>query len=116
MKAYQMKDFIVEPKTNISKRMIYKDKNVIAFILNIAKGATLPNHTHYESTVLVQILQGQGNVIADGNPISSQTGDIIEINGEENMAIENIGNDNLVVYVTISPNPPSDKYSNDADI
>lgn len=116
MKAYKIEDFIVEPKDNISKRMIFKDKNVIAFILNIAKGSTLPNHTHLDSTVLLQIIKGQGNVIIDGNPVSTQNGHIIEVDGSENMAIENIGDETLIVYVTISPNPPSDKYSADIDI
>lgn len=38
MNKYKFKDFFYEPEGKIAKRMIYKSDNVIAFVLNIAKG------------------------------------------------------------------------------
>ena len=42
MNTYQFQDYIVEPQGKLSKRMIHKDSNVIAFVLNIAQGQSLP--------------------------------------------------------------------------
>lgn len=38
MKKFKLQGFLVEPKGNLSKHMIYKDDQVIAFVLNIARG------------------------------------------------------------------------------
>ena len=49
-------DYFHEPQGKIAKRMLFKSDNVIAFILNIAKGEILPGHTHLESTLFLQVI------------------------------------------------------------
>ncbi|MDF2590160.1 MAG: Cupin 2 conserved barrel domain protein, partial [Anaerocolumna sp.] len=48
MNKYNFNDYFHEPEGKIAKRMIFKSDNVIAFVLNIAKGEILPGHTHLE--------------------------------------------------------------------
>ncbi|MDW7650491.1 MAG: cupin [Bacillota bacterium] len=116
MKKFDLSNFIVEPKGKLAKRMIYKDQNVIAFVLNIAKGESLPPHTHFNCTVLVQVLTGTANVNADGQTVSLAEKELVQLDGPEKMSVDNTGAETLVLYVSISPLPPAEGYSVDVDL
>jgi quercetin dioxygenase-like cupin family protein len=116
MNTFDMQDFTVEPAGKVAKRMIYKDKNVIAFILNIAGGESLPPHTHFDSTLLLHVLAGGGTLHFDGQTTPLSKNRLIQLDGPEKMSVDNTGSDTLVLYVTISPNPPAAGYSVDADL
>ena len=95
--------------------MIFKGDNVIAFMLNIAKGKTLPGHTHQETTLLLQVLDGSATVIWDGVETDLEVGQLMEIDGEEHMQVLNTGEDVLRLFVTISP-MGSESFAKDANI
>lgn len=116
MKIFKVQDYINKPKNKIAKRMIYKDSNVICFVLNISAGESLPEHTHFNSTVLIKVIHGNGKLNADNKITTIETNQLIQVDGQEKMSIANIGQENLVLFVTISPAPPDDKYSTDIDI
>ncbi len=46
MNKFIFNDYFHVPQGKIAKRMLFKSDNVIAFVLNIAKGEILPGHTH----------------------------------------------------------------------
>ena len=116
MKKYTLNDYMIEPEGKIAKRIIYNDENTVAFILNIAEGESLPNHTHFDCTVLLQVIKGKADVNVDDKTVSIKEKDLIEIDGSEKMSVDNTGDKTLILYVTISPLPPSEKYTVDADI
>jgi quercetin dioxygenase-like cupin family protein len=116
MEKFSINNYIVKPENKIAKRVIYKNDNVLAFILNIAPDESLPDHTHFDSTLLIQILKGKAVINADEKKKEVTKGDLTRVEGQEVLSIDNVGNDILELYVTISPNPPADKYSTDADI
>ncbi|MEG6585441.1 cupin domain-containing protein [Dendrosporobacter sp. 1207_IL3150] len=115
MNKFIFNDYFHEPQKKIAKRMLFKSDNVIAFILNIAKGATLPGHTHLESTLLLQVLEGNAKVVTDGNETSLQVGELMQVDGQESMQVINIGEDVLRLFVTISP-MGSEAFAKDADV
>lgn len=115
MEKYSIEDFILEPEKKVAKRVIYSDENTLAFILNISPGNSLPEHTHFESTLLVEVLKGSGNINVDGEPIKVKEHDLMKLDGQEVMSVDNTGDKTLVLYVTISPLPPEDRYAKDAD-
>lgn len=116
MKKFSLSDYIVEPEDKIAKRVIYNDKNTLAFVLNIAAGESLPDHTHFDSTVLLQVIEGKAQVNVDDKPVAMEQRELIQIDGPEKMSVDNIGNNTLILYVTISPLPPEERYSVDADL
>lgn len=67
MNKFTLHDYFHEPEGKIAKRMVFKSDNVIAFVLNIAKGEILPGHTHLESTLFLQAMEGKAKVVTDGN-------------------------------------------------
>ena len=115
MNKFIFNDYFHEPQEKIAKRMLFKSDNVIAFVLNIAKGEILPGHTHLVSTLLIQVMEGNATVVTDGNENSLQAGELMQVDGQESLQVINIGEDVLRLYVTISP-MGSDAFATDADV
>lgn len=115
MNKFIFNDYFHVPQGKIAKRMLFKSDNVIAFVLNIAKGEILPGHTHMESTLLLQVLEGDAKVVTDGNETLLQVGELMEVDGKESLQVINIGSDVLRLFVTISP-MGSEAFSTDANV
>lgn len=115
MNKYNFNDYFQNPEKNIAKRMIYKSDNVIAFMLNIAKGSVLPGHTHLESTLLLQVMEGSAKVFTDGKETPLAVGELMQVDGPESMQVENAGDDILRLFVSISP-IGTDAFAQDADV
>lgn len=115
MNKYNFNDYFHEPEGKIAKRMIFKSDNVIAFILNIAKGEILPGHTHLESTLFLQVMEGSANVVTNGIETSLEVGELMQVDGQESLQVINNGEDVLRLYVTISP-MGSEAFATDANV
>ncbi|HHU73757.1 MAG TPA: cupin domain-containing protein [Clostridiales bacterium] len=115
MNKYTFNDYYHDPEGKIAKRMIYKSDNVIAFVLNIAKGEILPGHTHLESTLLLQVMEGNAKVVTDGKESSLQVGQLMQVDGQESLQVINTGENVLRLYVTISP-IGSEAFATDANV
>ena len=115
MNKYVFNDYFRAPEGKISKRMIFKSDNVIAFVLNIAKGEVLPGHTHLESTLFLQVMEGTAKVVTDGNETPLQVGELMQVDGQESLQVINTGDDVLRLYVTISP-MGSEAFATDANV
>lgn len=116
MNKFRLADYKVEPDNKVAKRVIFNDGQTLAFILNIAEGEQLPPHTHFASTVLLQILKGEAEVLIDDKSVRATKDDLIQIDGQEEMIVNNLCQETLELYVTISPTPPSEKYIVDANL
>jgi len=112
---YIFNDYYHVPQGKIAKRMLYKSDNIIAFVLNIAKGEILPGHTHMESTLLLQVMEGDAKVVTDGNETLLQVGELMQVDGQESLQVINIGDDVLRLFVTISP-MGSEAFATDANV
>ncbi len=115
MNKFVFHDYFHEPEGKIAKRMIFKSENVIAFVLNIAKGEKLPGHTHMESTLLLQAMEGKANVITDGKETLLQAGELMQVDGQESLQVVNVGEEVLRLYVTISP-MGTEAFATDANV
>ena len=115
MNKFIFNDYFHVPQGKIAKRMLFKSDNVIAFVLNIAKGEILPGHKHMESTLLLQVLEGDAKVVTDGNETLLQVGELMEVDGQESLQVINIGGDVLRLFVTISP-MGSEAFATDANV
>ena len=115
MNKYVFNDYFQEPEGKIAKRMIFKSDNVIAFVLNIAKDEILPGHTHLESTLLLQVMEGKAKVFTDGKETPLQVGELMQVDGQESLQVVNAGEGVLRLYVTISP-MGSEAFATDANV
>ena len=115
MNKYTINNYFHEPEGKIAKRMLYKSDNVIAFVLNIAKGEILPGHTHLESTLFLQVMEGNAKVVTDGSETPLQVGELIQVDGQESLQVINIGDGVLRLFVTISP-MGTEAFATDANV
>lgn len=115
MNKFVFNDYFHVPQGKIAKRMLFKSDNVIAFVLNIAKGEVLPGHTHMESTLLLQVMEGDAKVVTDGNETLLQVGELMQVDGKESLQVINIGSGVLRIFVTISP-MGSEAFATDANV
>lgn len=115
MNKYIFNDYFYEPEGKIAKRMIFKSDNVIAFVLNIAKGEILPGHTHMESTLFLQVMAGNAKVVTDGKETPLQVGELMQVDGQESLQVINTGEDVLRLFVTISP-MGTEAFATDANV
>lgn len=115
MNKFIFNDYFHEPQRKIAKRMIFKGNNVIGFVLNIAKGEMLPGHTHLETTLFLQVMEGNAKVVTDGNETPLNVGELMQIGGQESMQVINTGEGVLRLFVTISP-MGSEDFARDANI
>lgn len=115
MNKYVFNDYFHEPEGKIAKRMLFKSDNVIAFVLNIAKGEILPGHTHLESTLFLQVMEGNAKVVTDGKETSLQMGELMQVDGQESLQVMNTGEEVLRLFVTISP-MGSEAFATDANV
>lgn len=115
MNKFIFKDYFHVPEGKIAKRMLFKSDNVIAFVLNIAKGEILPGHTHLNSTLFLQVMEGCAKVVTDGKETLLQVGELMQVDGQESLQVLNTGEDVLRLYVTISP-MGSEAFAKDANV
>jgi len=115
MNKFIFNDYFHEPQGKIAKRMLFKSDNVIAFVLNIANGEILPGHTHLESTLFLQVMEGKAKVVTDGNETSLQVGELMQVDGQESLQVINTGEKILRLFVTISP-MGSEAFATDANV
>lgn len=115
MNKYHFSDYFHEPEGKIAKRMLFKSENVIAFVLNIAKGEILPGHTHLDSTLFLQVMEGNAKVVTDGKETSLQMGELMQVDGQESLQVMNTGEEVLRLFVTISP-MGSEAFATDANV
>jgi len=115
MNKYTFNDYFQEPEGKIAKRMIFKSDNVIAFVLNIAKDEILPAHTHLQSTLFLQVMDGNAKVVTDGNITLLEVGELMEVDGQESLQVINTGDGVLRLFVTISP-MGSEAFATDANV
>ncbi len=115
MKKFVFKDYFQDPEKKIAKRMIFKSDNAIAFVLNIAKGEILPAHTHFQSTLFLQVMDGAATVVTDGAETPLQPGQLMQVDGRESLQVINTGDAVLRLFVTISP-MGSEAFATDADV
>ena len=115
MNKFILNEYFHEPEGKIAKRMIFKSDNIIAFVLNIAKGEILPGHTHLESTLFLQVMDGNAKVITNGKETPLQVGELMQVDGQESLQVINTGEDVLCLYVTISP-MGSEAFATDANV
>ncbi|GAB6180510.1 hypothetical protein JCM14036_18290 [Desulfotomaculum defluvii] len=106
-------DKIISVDKPFAKRIIYQDDNVVTFVLNFRPGQALPPHTHYQSTVVIHVFAGQGEITADENTVTVTTGDIVTVKGNETLSVKNTGSENLTLYVNMAPRPSDSRYNAD---
>lgn len=95
---------------SLTKRVLFADKNVLCFLLNLKPGQSVPMHRHETSTLVLTVLQGKGTIGIGGETAEFGEGDFLSVKGDEDFGVPNV-TENLTLMVTLSPNPTDQRYS-----
>ncbi len=110
MDTKNIKDSIVFNDETITKKIIFDEEKVLAFVLNFKAGQQLPVHKHGTSALVYKVLSGSGEMMVNDSTIKIKEGSIGLVNGEDDFSIPKIEED-MSLYVTLSPRPEDDRYA-----
>lgn len=105
-----MKDYIMFNDESLTKKIIFDEEKVLAFVLNLKAGQSIPIHKHGTSALIYHVLKGAGEILVNEKVIKLQEGSIGLVAGEDDFSIPKIDED-MSMYVTISPRPEDDRYA-----
>ncbi|MBP1924722.1 quercetin dioxygenase-like cupin family protein [Sedimentibacter acidaminivorans] len=92
------------------KRIIFSNEQILSFVLNLKRGQTLPVHEHENSSVVLNVLQGKGELQINDKVQKLQKGSAALANGKDKFGIPLV-EENLSLFVTISPRPNDKKFA-----
>ncbi|OEH85150.1 hypothetical protein BHU72_05935 [Desulfuribacillus stibiiarsenatis] len=105
METFQLADKMVFSDKSLTKKIIYSDNSILVFVLNFKPGQVLPPHTHPGMVTIVQILQGTAIFTVDGKDTQLTSGQGLICQEKEMLSLQNSGDEDLSLYVTLSPGP-----------
>lgn len=110
MDIKNISDSITFNDQNFTKRILFADKQTLSFALNLKAGQALPTHKHENSTVVINVLSGSGEIKINNEVEKIEKGTVAMAKGEDDFAIPNVTED-MSIFVTISPNPSNVLYA-----
>lgn len=110
MEVKNIKDSIVFNDTTFTKRTLYAVDDILCFTLNMMPGQVLPAHTHENSTLLLHVLSGRGEVKINDEIIPLEAGTVLCAKGEDEFSIPRV-TENMSIFANLCPNPSNALYS-----
>lgn len=110
MEIKNVNDSIVFNEKTFTKRVLYATEDVLCFVLNMKRGHVLPVHKHENTSLVMIVLAGSGQIQINEETEKLTKGSVVYAKGEDDFSIPSVSED-MTLYVTISPNPTNKLYS-----
>ncbi len=94
----------------LTKKIIFSNEQILSFVLNLKRGQTLPVHKHENSSVVLNVLKGKGELQINEEVQKIQRNSAALANGKDEFGIPLVEED-LSLFVSISPRPNNTKFS-----
>lgn len=110
MEVKNIKDSIVFIDSTFTKRALVAVDDILCFVLNMKPGQVLPMHTHENSSLVLHVLSGSGEVKINQELVKLEEGTVLYAKGEDEFSIPSVTQD-MSIFVCLSPNPSNPIYS-----
>ncbi len=110
MEIKNVSDSIVFNDKTFTKRILFATDDVLSFVLNMKRGHVLPVHKHENTSLVMIVLSGSGEIQINQEVEKLTKGSVVYAKGEDDFSIPSVTED-MTIYVTISPNPTNQLYS-----
>ena len=110
MEIKNVSDSMVFNDKVFTKRVLFATKDVLCFVLNMKRGHVLPVHKHENTSLVMTVLTGSGEIQINDEVEKLTKGSVVFAKGEDDFSIPSVTED-MTIYVTISPNPSNELYS-----
>lgn len=111
MEKVNVREVSAAPTERFTKRICFNDPQVLVFVLTFGPGQSLPKHKHENSKVVLHVHAGSGVMLINGQETPAAQGDVFLVAGDEELAVQNTGDQNLVLLVSLSPNPSNPAFA-----
>lgn len=101
----------VQNPAKVTKRICFQTPDVLVFVLTLGPGHSVPPHKHPGSTLVMHVSAGSGLITADGQEHRVEPGDLLLLTGDEELGMQNPGQEPLVLLVSLCPNPSDPAFS-----
>lgn len=88
-----------------TKRILFQNGDSLVFVLNFMPGQQLPTHKHPGTHVYLTALSGEGTVTVNGQDQLLRLGEVLQLEGDEDLAYRNSGNEPSSIYVWLCKVP-----------
>lgn len=102
MKIQNIREAQVYDTNRIKKVSLFKEKGSSVFVINIMPGQSLPAHYHPGHTVLLMVLEGEGECTVDGERHPLLWRDVLFCGGNEELSIKNSGLKLMSIYAVLT--------------
>ncbi len=106
MDVLSLDDYAATSPEGFTKRVFLQSPGGLVFRLNFEPGQSLPPHTHGESEIAVQVLEGEGEVRVDDRVEPVRAGQLVRCAGSETFSVNNTGRSRLSLLVFLYPGDP----------
>lgn len=101
---------IVFHDQTFTKRTLVVNNDILCFVLNLKPGQVLPVHKHENSSLVMHVLSGSGEIKINDEVEKLIKGSVVSAKGEDDFSIPTV-NEDMSIFVVISPNPSNAMYS-----
>lgn len=115
MEFKNARESMVFSDQNVTRKVLFADENMLSFILNLKAGQSVPLHQHENATVVLNVLQGKGEIRINDEDERVEKDSILQASGQDHFGIP-IVNEDMSVFVCISPNPENRIYSEETHV
>lgn len=81
--------------------VVLEGERTRALLLCLRPGQSVPAHSHEGYEILLQGLRGQADLTLDGVPVTMQAGDVVLVDGANDFAPANNGEENFSMLITL---------------
>lgn len=111
MRIEKVLEKMVYNDDTFTKRLLFSEKNLLSFVLNLKSGQEIPPHKHENSDLILYVIKGGAKLTIDNKPHAIKEGDIIHCKGDEEFYLQNNTNDDFSSIVVLGPRPEPKIYA-----
>lgn len=114
LETVSIDEAVVYRAESITKRILFKEPQASAFVLNFTPGQALPPHTHADSLLILQPLRGSGVLTVGERKETIGPGQLARVEGGATMSLACQGDEPLSVLVILAPTPADPRFTQPA--
>ncbi len=113
MKIEKVLEKMVYNNDTFTKRLLFSEKNLLSFVLNLKAGQEIPPHKHEDSDLILYVIKGGAKLTVDNKSYDIKDGDVIHCKGEEEFYLQNNKGDDFSALVALGPRPEPKIYADE---
>ena len=113
MQKEQLTAYMEYSEKRFTKKNVFKEDGMNAFVLNFLPGQELPSHIHPKARVCLLVLKGQGTFTINQEKVPVAENDVLFAREDEELGFINDSPENTSIYVVLNRMPKTEQKNKD---